>query len=244
MANLEPADHGSYLQGESREKGPWNVAGILRGSDPVLRDQYVILSAHYDHLGRGFPGANDNASGASSVAEIAAVLAARAERPKRSILFITFYGEEEGFWGSGYYVQHPLVPLKDSIAEINLEQIGRTDDESGHHLAAFAMTGNAQSNLPDRIAEAAATVGVQVYHRPDEDQYFDRSDNYPFAGHGVVDTTIGVAFEFPDYHKKTDTADKLDYDNMATVDRAIAAAVWSLANSEERPVWRRNPLLP
>lgn len=243
-AGLEPGGLGGYFQGADLKNGPWNVVGILRGSDPGLRDQYVILSAHYDHLGHSFPGADDNASGASSVAEIAAALAARTDRPKRSVVFIAFYGEEEGLLGSGYYVQHPVVPLKDTIAEINLEQMGRTDDDSGQRVAEFAMTGTSYSNLPELIARAVNGDGVQVYHRPDEDQYFDRSDNYSFAAPGVVDTTIGVAFDFPDYHKKTDTADKLDYDNMAVVDRAIAAAVWALANSAQRPVWKHNPLLP
>jgi Zn-dependent M28 family amino/carboxypeptidase len=165
------------------------------------------------------------------------IAAAMAEHPKRSILFIAFYGEEKGLWGSSYYVAHPLVPLKNTIAEINLEQMGRTDDDSGSKAGTFAMTGTALSNLPAMISGAVNAAGVQLYHRPDEDSFFNRSDNYPFASKGVVDTTLVVAFDFPDYHKPGDTADKLDYENLALVDRGVEAAVLELANSAARPVW-------
>ena len=244
-AGLEPADHGSYFQGASRERGPHNVAAILRGSDPVMREEYVILSAHYDHLGRSkatlFPGANDNASGTASVVEIAQALAARPERPKRSILFIAFYGEEEGLLGSSWYVQHPLVPLKSTVAEINLEQLGRTDSTSGPQVGTFAMTGTGYSNLGTMIGEAVNSAGVHIYHRPDEDDFFNRSDNFPFALKGVVDSTFVVAFEFPDYHGPGDTAEKLDYGNLAAVDRGVEAAVVELANSPARPAWTKKP---
>ncbi len=109
-----------------------NVAAILRGSDPMLRDRYVLLTAHYDHLGRNskgiFHGANDNGSGTVSVIEIARALAALNPHPKRSIIFMTVFGEEEGLLGSYYYAHHPLVPLKNTVANVNLEQMGRTDE--------------------------------------------------------------------------------------------------------------------
>jgi Zn-dependent M28 family amino/carboxypeptidase len=245
-AGLQPADHGSYFQEANHKKGLRNVVAILPGADPVLRNQYVILSAHYDHVGRNrngiiFPGANDNASGTASVVEIAAVLAARPERPRRSILFIAFYGEEKGLLGSSYYVTHPLVPLNDTVAVINLEQLGRMDDPLGWKTAAFAMTGTSFSNLTAMIDPAVSAAGVKIYHRADEDDYFNRSDNYPFASKGVVDTTFVVAFEFGDYHGPGDTADKIDYDNLATVDRGVEAAVLEVANSANRPVWTRSP---
>ena len=195
---MQPADHGGYFQGEHRNRGPRNVVGILPGADPVMRKEYVILSAHYDHVGRGFPGANDNASGTASLMEIAGALTGRT---KRSVLFVAFYGEEKGLWGSSYYVQHPLVPLKDTVAEINLEQLGRTDDDAGPKIATFGMTGTSLSNLPAMIGDAVKAAGVEIYHRPDEDSFFNRSDNFPFASKGVVDTTLVVVFDFPDYHK-------------------------------------------
>lgn len=241
-AGLEPQFQKFPLKrgGEAR-----NVAAILKGSDPELQNEYVILSAHYDHMGHGFPGANDNASGTASVMEIAAALASREGRPKRSILFLAFAGEEAGLLGSNWYVDHPIVPLNDTVAEINLEQLGRTDEETGREVKAFALTGTSYSNLTALIEGAVNQTGVRIYQRKDNDAFFDRSDNWPFAGHGVVDTTIVVAFGYPDYHRPGDTARKIDFQNLAAVDRGIAAAVLELANSPHRPVWTRpRPLLP
>jgi aminopeptidase-like protein len=228
-----------------KHKSARNVAAILQGTDPVLRDEYVILSAHYDHIGFAFPGANDNASGVASVIEIATALAASPEKPRRSILFLAFAGEEEGLLGSYYYVAHPLVPLKHTVVEINLEQLGRTDEQTGQKLRAFAMTGTSKSNLVRFTNEAVNAEGVAIYHRRDEDDFFNRSDNFPFATKGVVDTTIVVAFDYPDYHKSGDTIDKIDFDNLAVVDRGIMAAVRKLANAADRPTWTHaKPLLP
>jgi hypothetical protein len=218
-----------------------NVAAILRGSDPVLRDQYVVLTAHYDHLGRNaegiFHGANDNASGTASVIEIADALAAFNPHPKRSILFMTFFGEEKGLLGSTYYAHHPLVPLKSTVANVNLEQMGRTDDNSGTEVGTFAFTGPSFSNLPAIVSDAAKLAGVKTYKRRDADDFFDRSDNYAFARQGIVAHTIAVAFEFPGYHALGDTLDKIDYANMAKVDRGVAAGIVELADEPDPPKW-------
>ena len=126
-----------------------NVIGILPGSDPALKDTCLILSAHYDHLGvraggegdRIFNGANDNASSTASLIEIANALAALPERPKRTIVFLAMFGEEIGEIGSLYYVNHPMFPLAKTVADINLEQLGRTDGSDGPKLLQFNMTG-------------------------------------------------------------------------------------------------------
>lgn len=218
-----------------------NVAGIIRGSDPALRDQYVLLTAHYDHLGKGsrgiFHGANDNGSGTVSVMEIAAALATINPHPKRSILFMTVFGEEEGLLGSYYYTHHPLVPLGSTVADINLEQMGRTDEQTGREVHAFAFTGPEFSDLPAIMTHAAKAEGISVYRRKDADDYFDRSDNYTFAQHGVIAHTIAVAFEYPDYHALGDTVDKIDFANMAAVDRGIAAGLIELADEPGVPQW-------
>jgi Zn-dependent M28 family amino/carboxypeptidase len=217
-----------------------NVVGVLRGSDPVLREQYILLTAHYDHLGRSergiFHGANDNASGTVSVIEIARALAAN-PHPARSIIFIALFGEEEGLLGSYYYARHPLVPLKDTVADVNLEQMGRTDDTSGRKLGEFAITGPSFSNLPGIVAAGAKTEGVKVYAGKDADDYFDRSDNFSFAQYGVISHTIAVAFEYPDYHALGDKLEKIDFNNMAAVDRGVAAGLVALANSPQSPKW-------
>jgi hypothetical protein len=218
-----------------------NVAAVLRGSDPGLRDRYVLLTAHYDHLGRNakgiFNGANDNGSGTVSVIEIARGLAAMNPRPKRSILFVTLFGEEEGLLGAYYYAHHPLVPLRNTVANINLEQMGRTDDPSGARKAEFIFTGPSYSNVPAVMGEAAKAEGVNVYTRKDADDFFDRSDNYAFAQSGVVSHTIAVAFDYPDYHALGDKWDKIDYENMAKVDRGVAAGILQLADEPDAPKW-------
>lgn len=221
-----------------------NVAGTLRGSDPAVRDRFVILSAHYDHLGmrppgpgnRVYHGANDNASSDASLIEIAKALAAD-PHPRRSVLFLALFGEEEGLLGSDYYVRHPLIPIARTIADINLEQLGRTDSSDGPEIARFAFNGPSYSNLPQIMTAAARTAGVAVYQKGDADDYFDRSDNYSFALAGIVAHTAVVAFEFADYHAVSDEAGKIDYENLAKVDRGIAAGVAAVANAAEAPKW-------
>ena len=127
-----------------------NVAAILQGSDPGLKDQFVMVTAHYDHLGmmssggdgdRIYNGANDDGSGTVSVIEIAKALARMPVQPRRSLLFVAFFGEEEGLLGSFYYAKHPLVPLKSTVADLNLEQMGRTDDPEGKRMELIRLHG-------------------------------------------------------------------------------------------------------
>jgi len=221
-----------------------NVVALLSGSDPMLRDQYVMLTAHYDHLGKSprgiFHGANDNASGTVSVIEIASALATLNPRPRRSILFVAFFGEEEGLLGSYHYAHSPLFPLAKTVAEINLEQMGRTDDATGKRVLEFAFTGPSYSNLPAIMSGAAKAEGIKTGQIPDADSYFSRSDNYALALRGVVAHTIAVAVEFPDYHGLGDTWQKIDYANMANVDRGVAAGVLRVANVPETPQWSKS----
>jgi hypothetical protein len=220
-----------------------NVIGVLSGSDPELRNQYVIVSAHYDHLGirdgRIYSGANDNASGAVSLIAIARAFAALDPHPKRSVIFIALFGEEEGLIGAYYYTHHPLFPLGNTIADINLEQMGRTDEGTTRHLHSFSFTGPSYSDLPTIMESAAKRENVDVYARPDADQFFDRSDNYAFAEAGVVAHTVVVAYEFPDYHEPGDKPQKIDFTNMAQVDQGVAAGILAVADAVERPKWLR-----
>ncbi len=222
-----------------------NVAGILRGSDPALASQAIVVSAHYDHLGeeapgpghRIFNGANDNGSGVVSLTEIASALATLNPHPRRTLVFITFFGEEEGLFGSYYYMRHPIVPLKDTVANINLEQMGRTDETDGKEIGAFAFTGPSYSDLPSLMSSAARAEGIKTWSKAGADDFFDRSDNYAFALHGVIAHTIVVAFEYPDYHAVGDDWRKIDYVNMAKVDRGVAAGLLAIADSPDRPKW-------
>ncbi len=229
-----------------------NVVAILRGSDAALKDTYVLLTGHYDHLGvRGsgpgdhiFNGANDDASGTSSVIEIANALAALPGRPKRSIVFIALFGEELGDLGSGYYARHPIFPLARTVADVNLEQLGRTDESNvGTKLSQFNLTGFDFTNIAGVFRKAGEQTGVQVVKdEKNSDPFFTRSDNAAFANAGVPSTTLSVAYVYSDYHGVGDEWPKLDYDNMAKVDRTIALAALDIANSVETPQWdAKNP---
>jgi len=226
-----------------------NVAGVLRGSDPLLRDTVVLVTAHYDHIGILPPGdgdrinngANDDGSGTVSVIEIADALARMPRHPKRSILFMTFFGEEKGLFGSRFYAAHPLFPLKQTVAQINLEQLGRTDDDEGSRVGSATLTGFDFSDLPAKFAAAGKLTGIRVYNNEKiGDAFFARSDNQSLADAGIPAHTLAVAFEFPDYHRPGDEWQKIDYDNMAKVDRMIALGLLSIANSIEMPQWNAN----
>jgi hypothetical protein len=223
-----------------------NVIGILRGSDPVLKDTYLLITAHYDHLGirddgaadHIFNGANDDASGTASTIEIAGAIAALPERPKRSIVFMALFGEELGDLGSRYYAAHPVFPLAKTIAGVNLEQLGRTDDTQGPHVGMFNLTGFDFTDISTFLSKAGEQTGVKaVKDEKNSDPYFARSDNAAFASAGVPSTTLSVAYNFPDYHKAGDEWQKLDYENLAKVVRAIALVAIDIANNPQAPQW-------
>ncbi|MGD0616795.1 MAG: M28 family peptidase [Bryobacteraceae bacterium] len=235
-AGLDPAGHNGYFQ-----KGlAKNVVGVLRGSDPQLRDTCVVLSAHYDHLGvhgdQIYNGANDDGSGTVSVIEIASALAAMNPSPKRTIVFVTFYGEELGELGSQYFVRHPVCAS--TVADLNLEQVGRTDSTEGPRAGSATLTGFDFTDIARTIEEAGEATGIRIYNDPKYgDFYFRHSDNASFADVGIPSTTLAVTFMFPDYHRPGDKASKIDYDNMAKVDRAVALGLMLLANAAEPPHW-------
>lgn len=223
-----------------------NVVGILRGSDAALKDTAILVSAHYDHVGvdpdakgdRIYNGANDDASGVVSVIELARSLASLKEHPRRSIVFVTFFGEEKGLMGSRYYARHPAWPLEKTAAQINLEQMGRTDSTEGRQISNATMTGYDYTDLSGYFERAGELTGIKVYKDSrNSDLYFTASDNEPLAEAGVPATTLTVAFDFPDYHAVGDEWQKIDYDNMAKVDRAVALMLDMLASSEEPPDW-------
>jgi hypothetical protein len=228
-----------------------NVAGILRGSDPTLREEYVIISAHYDHLGvrEGcgptedciFNGANDDGSGTVGVIELAAALSGLKTKPKRSILFLTFFGEELGLLGSRYYGRRPLVPLARTIAQVNLEQIGRTDDSEGPQVSSAAVTGFDFSEVGALLAASGTSVGVRIFKHPtNSDAFFSRSDNQALADVGVPAHTVSTAYEFPDYHAVGDEWQKLDYENMGRVLNAVGLGLLRLANAPQPPRWNES----
>jgi hypothetical protein len=228
-----------------------NVIGVLPGSDPALKDTYVMVTAHYDHLGtkgpgpgdRIYNGANDDGSGVVSVIEIANAMAAMKKHPARSIVFMTFFGEEEGLIGSAYYVHHPVFPLAKTVADVNLEQVGRIDSSKGKQIARVGPTGYGYSSLIDDFRTAGEQTGVKVYDpESDSDRYFAQSDNLPFAEAGIPAHSFCVAFEFPDYHAVGDEWQKIDYANMAKVDRMFALGLEMVGDDPAPPHWNHgNP---
>jgi hypothetical protein len=227
-----------------------NVVGVMRGSDPALRDTYVLVTAHYDHLGiRGtgqgdhiFNGANDDGSGTASVIEVANALAALPTRPKRSIVFMTFFGEELDLVGSRYYGSHPIFPLAKTIADLNLEQLGRTDVDGGSSVGLVNVTGFDYSTLTDAVVKAGGETGLQVTKNAQLNElYFAQSDNQALADTGVPAHTVSVGYMFPDYHKASDEWPKIDYANLAFVDRTVAVAVYDVADNADTPQWKDIP---
>ncbi len=223
-----------------------NVLGLLRGSDPMLKDTYVLVTAHYDHVGIGQPvkgdaiynGANDDGSGTVSVVELANALGSLKERPKRSILFMTVWGEEKGLLGSQYYGRHPVVPIDKTIADVNLEQVGRTDSTEGPQVNTASLTGFDFSSVGETFRKAGELEGVKIYKHPrNSDNYFGASDNQALADLGVPAHTLCVAFQYPDYHGAADHWDKVDYTNMARINRVIGRAILMIADSAEVPTW-------
>jgi hypothetical protein len=230
---------------------PRNVIGVLRGSDAALRDTYVLVTAHYDHLGmrpegtgdRIYNGANDDGSGTVSVIELARALATLKQHPRRTVVFMTFFGEEKGLLGSRYYADHPVFPIEKTVGQLNLEQLGRTDDSEGPQVASATVTGFDYSTLTDSVVAAGELTGIRIYKHPrNSDLYFFASDNGSLAAVGVPAHSVGVTFQFPDYHGVGDEWPKIDYENMSKVDRMAALAVVMLANGEEAPKWNEaNP---
>jgi peptidase M28-like protein len=228
-----------------------NVIGVLRGSDPALRDSFVLVTAHYDHLGirPGMPGdnifngANDDGSGTVSVIELASALATLKQRPRRSVVFMTFFGEEKGLLGSRYYGRHPVFPIEKTVADVNLEQVGRTDSSEGPQISNATLTGFDYSDVGTIFQKAGELTGVKVYkHEQNSDSFFSRSDNQALADQGVPAHTLCTAFMYPDYHGAGDHWDKVDYANMEKVDRMVALALVMIANNAEAPKWNEaNP---
>lgn len=225
-----------------------NVIGIIPGSDPQLKDTCVLVTAHYDHIGTTTPeqgdgiynGANDDASGAASVIELASAYASLPQRPRRTIIFMAMFGEEKGLLGAKYYASNPVFPLAKTVANINLEHLGRTDATEGPQLNRLSPTGYSYSEVIDFFQLAGKLTGVEIFnHAENSEAFFPRSDNQAFANAGVPAHTFCVAFEFPDYHGLGDHWEKIDYDNMARVNRTVASAVWMIAQRNEPPDWNQ-----
>ncbi len=224
-----------------------NVAALLRGGDPALRDEVVVISAHMDHVGvvgRGrcrpaaadsiCNGADDNASGTASVVGLAQAFAATTPRPRRSILFVTVSGEERGLWGSDYFTAHPPVPIGQMVADLNMDMVGRNWTDT------IAAIGREHSDLGTTLARVEAAHPELGMHAVDDqwpsERFFFRSDHYHFARRGVP-----ILFFFngahPDYHGPGDQPEKINADKQARLTRLVYYLALEVANAPARPAW-------
>jgi len=220
-----------------------NVIGVLRGSDPDLSEQAIIVSAHLDHIGRLEGdrqgdvinnGADDNATGVTAVVTLADAFAALKQPPKRSLIFMTFWGEEKGLLGSRYYAENPLWPLHQTVANINIEMIGRPEvDAEGKSWG----TGWTRSSLGTQMAAGAMRAGVTVFHREDvSEMLYTRSDNYPLAQKGVIAHSFSAGSLHSDYHQPSDEVDKLNLPHMTLIIQGLFAGILPIADGELTPM--------
>jgi len=228
------------VQPASRRGEEANVVGVIRGSEPAARDSAIVVGAHFDHVGVGRPvdgdsiynGADDDASGVVAMLEIARALKAL-PAPRRTIVFAAFTGEEMGGIGSRWYLAHPVIPLERTVAQLQIEMIGRPDSLAGGEGKAW-LTGFERSTL----GEALAARGIPLVADPRPDQnFFRRSDNFAFARAGIPAHTLSSFNLHTDYHRPSDEVAKVDVEHMASVIDAAARAVWIMANGAA-PQWK------
>lgn len=216
-----------------------NVVGLLRGSDPALREEAILVDAHYDHLGIGAPqtgdsiynGADDDASGVVAVLEVARVMAS-GPRPKRTIIFLATTGEEVGLLGTRWYIAHPVVPLAHTVANLEVEMIGRPDSLAGGEGKGW-LTGYDRSTMGEMLR--AAGIPLVADPRP-EQNFFERSDNIAFARRGIPAHTLSSYNMHEDYHTPDDEVERVDFPHMTAVIDAAARAVRLIADGPA-PTW-------
>lgn len=237
------------IRAVERNSAP-NVVAILEGSDPALKSEYVVLSAHMDHVGVAGPrgtggcrargadsicnGADDDGSGTVAVVEIAEAFAGFQPRPKRSILFLNVSGEEKGLWGSAYFADHPTVPMTSVVADLNIDMIGRNWKDT------IVAIGREHSDLGatlHRVAAAHPELNMRPIDDPwPQENFYFRSDHYHFARKGVP-----VLFFFSgthdDYHEPGDSPDKIDAPKLSRVAQLIFYLGLEVANAPGRPKW-------
>ena len=224
-----------------------NILAFIEGIENP--NEIIVVSAHYDHIGRNKNGvinngADDNGSGTVALMEIAQAFQMaknKGKAPKRSILILHVTGEEHGLLGSKYYSENPIFPLNNTVADLNIDMIGRSDAENKGKNYVYVIGSEMLSSELKKISEAAnkATQNLELNYKYDDpndtQQLYYRSDHYNFAKHNIP-----IAFYFDgiheDYHKPTDDPDKIDYELLKKRTQLVFATAWELANRKERIV--------
>ncbi|MEW6743331.1 MAG: M20/M25/M40 family metallo-hydrolase [Planctomycetota bacterium] len=235
---LEPAGEDGYLQAIGGKPGGANILAVIRGQDPELGKEYVILSAHYDHLGERngsiYPGADDDASGIAALLEIARVLKEEEVSLPRSLLLIAFDLEEYGLQGSRHFVQSPTVPLEQIVLFINMDMLGRDMADILENYV-FALGWEHSRWLKGLVREAAAGTGLKL-GLVGTDVIGLRGDYGPFMGRRIPYLFFSTG-ESSDYHKPTDTADRILFPKLRKSTGLVLRTVLAAARLKERPAY-------
>jgi Zn-dependent M28 family amino/carboxypeptidase len=228
-----------------------NVAAWIEGSDPVLKKEIVVFSGHADHIGKSGnqinPGADDNASGCAALLEIAQAFQSLEKKPLRSLLFLWVTGEEIGLFGSQSYVSNPLFPLENTVADLNMDMIGRvkgiadTTDETpmSGKSGVFVITDNQSKELTAIADEADKKSPIDIDYslsgRNNPLQLYSRSDHYNFAKKDIPILFFSTGLH-TDYHKPGDVAEKLDFQKMELIAKMVYEIGYTVSNSKARLV--------
>lgn len=241
-----------------------NVLAAIPGSDPELRDEVVIICAHFDHDGATeqgvFRGADDDGSGTVALLEIAeayALAAAQGRGPRRTVIFAAWDAEERGLLGAWYYTEAPVLPLGNTVAVLNMDMIGRNEevpaDGGGRFRGLETQTAESNANainimgyshssdLRAEVERANESLGLELKFRYDNNasNLLRRSDHWPFLQVGVPATFFHTGLH-PDYHRFTDTPDRINYPKMERIARLVYLTSWNLANGDGRPALDRD----
>ncbi|HMG76773.1 MAG TPA: M28 family peptidase [Pyrinomonadaceae bacterium] len=234
-----------------------NVVAVWEGSDPVLKNEYVAVGAHYDHIGICAPGtadpicngADDDGSGTTALLGMAEAISHAKQRPKRSVLFVWHCGEEKGLWGSRYFTDYPTIPLAQIVTQLNIDMIGRSKKDGDTNPRNATLSGPNQiyvigsTMMSTDLGQLSETVNKSYlnlqydlrYDDPnDTNRFFFRSDHFNYARKGIP-----IIFFFDgvheDYHRPGDEPQKIDYEKMEKVTRTIYMTLWEVANLPVRP---------
>jgi hypothetical protein len=217
-----------------------NIIGMIPGTDPVLKDQIVVIAAHYDAIGIVTPvngdsivnGADDDGSGVTVIMSVARAIKA-GPAPKRTLVFMTTTGEEQGILGTQWYVKHPAFPLSKMVAEMEVEMAGRPDSLAGGRGKTW-MTGYDRSTMGDMLKAAGIPIVPDPYPQY---RFFERSDNIVFARAGIPAHTLSTYNLHQDYHAPSDEISRIDFGHLTEVARAALAATRILADGPA-PQWK------
>jgi Zn-dependent M28 family amino/carboxypeptidase len=244
------------LTTETKEIPVPNVIGSLEGSDPTLKSEVVIIGSHLDHLGRNaageiFNGADDDGSGSTGLLAVTRAFAKNGVRPKRTMVFLAVCGEEMGLLGSGYYVDNPIFPIEKTVAEFQMDMIGRNEE---HHPSENPTNEKAEENINTLhligskklstqlhdIIDATNTNHIGFVFEYDQEGVYFRSDHYNFAKKGIPISFYFSGFH-PDYHRTTDDVEKIDFTKLSRTAKLVYLSAYEVANRDARVVVDKKP---